>query len=129
LGRIDKQNVYQKGVLLEYLSLPSDLRWRGEPHLNSKRTLKEGTMKWGELEAEYIVVPGNPFGESEKSFLTDKGYILPQCSLLKVSTKQQAWTRMYISYFESFPCGDIANLSAENIESFMQSSIDDMMFE
>lgn len=135
LGQIEN-NIYKKGVLLDFLSLPNDLRWHGSPDLNSENTLKSGTMDWSGIEGKYIIVPGTPFGQEEKSFLTEKGYKIPQCYLLKISAQQQSWARVYMLYFDQLPsCEKQWNptqLSQEQqtfLDSFVDKSMTDLVFQ
>lgn len=135
LGQIEN-NIYKKGVFLEYLILPNDLRWHGSPDLSSESSLKSGTIDWSGIEAKYIIVPGSPFGQKEKNFLTEKGYKLPQCYMLKIFAQQQSWARVYMLYFDQLPSCEgqwnPSQLSQEQqtfLDSFASKSVTDLVFQ
>ena len=135
LGQIEN-NIYKKGIIFDFLSLPNALRWHGNPDLSSEDALKSGTIDWSGIEAKYIIVRGSPFGQNEKNFLTEKGYKIPQCYLLKIAAQQQSWARVYMLYFDQLSsCEEQWNplqLSQEQhtfLDSFANKSMTDIVFQ
>lgn len=134
-GQIE-DDVYTRGILFDFRSLPSDLVWKGNPDLESEGALDSGQLDWGETQVPYLIIPGNPFSEKDKEFLSEKGYALPPCFMLKISARQQAWARVYALYFEPLPsCREqwnSAQLTADQqkfLDTFKQQSMRDMIFQ
>ena len=124
-------------MLIRISTLPQKLRWRGQTFpIDPSETLDTGVMESEGGKYRYIVLgPARVFSEDEAEFITEKGYTIPGCYMLKILGKEIRRARIYIHYFENLSSCNawdpnaLTNEQQKFFDEFIERSANTMIFQ